>query len=748
MEHTDRISELYKGEIFTPETQTVARERIHWICDRVEGRKVVDIGCSQGIVSILLARKGFEVVGVDTDAKAIEYAKADRAKEPAAVQERLTFVEGDIYDIDLPENGIDTVIMGEFLEHLVGPQEAINRAYALLSDGGRLIVTTPFGLLRAPDHKQTFYVASLYKMIQPLFVITEAVIIGRYLCLVCDRRRSVVQSQIDSIDLSLVEMAEHQFEQRELALTEERDARVKDSARLKSDLSTARAQLNTHKKETTRLQTELAKEKRKTQALRDSLSFRLGSALVRPVARPGRFVIRITYRLLRRSPEWLKRYLLGAANRNNVLSSLAAFGATAADYRGARRDGSSSGRSGGLAEREIVQQLSMEPDLPEQADLFRSYLQRFREVAVSRTGYPLVLISSGNKRIGEANRANRCMMFATELAAAGVPVIYVYYRFRGARDFSRYSGGHLIQMPNDFFHAWAGSIAAWNHQGDRLFLCSIPDIHSVAEIGVFTHRGWKVVYEVRDDWEEFHKAGVGKWYDSAYEGFLCKQADCVTAVSCTLRDKMISLGTHPDRTFIVPNGLTRAFLEGSGPSFTRRRSGYRGDGTIGYFGHLTENWFNWKLLCKVASRRKDRRFEIIGFGAPKDLKTPSNVVLLGEKTHDEIIDIASRWSVAMIPFKNGKLAEGVDPIKIYEYLALGLPCVSCWMPQIEEYPLVFTYRDDSEFGKTLDRVLDYSPSEADWELAQAFVSASTWDRRVWETLRLAGINASVLQRMV
>ncbi len=329
MEHTDRISELYKGEIFTPETQAVARERIHWICDRVEGRKVVDIGCSQGIVSILLARKGFEVVGVDTDAKAIEYAKADRAKEPAEAQERLTFVEGDIYDVGLPEHGFDTAIMGELLEHLVGPQEAINRAYALLSDGGRLIITTPFGLLRAPDHKQTFYVASLYKMIQPLFVITGALIIGRYLCLVCERRRSVVHRQIDSIDLSLVEMAEHQFEQRELALTEERDARAKDTAKLKSELNTARAelktaraQLNTYKKETARLQTDLAKERRKLQQIRNSLPYQLGNALLRPVRRPGRFALRVAYRVAARSPKWVRGIIVKATSTSKMLAAL------------------------------------------------------------------------------------------------------------------------------------------------------------------------------------------------------------------------------------------------------------------------------------------------------------------------------------------------------------------------------------------------------------------------------------------
>ena len=145
METGDRISELYKGEISSEQSQSMARQRIHWICEQVEGQKVIDIGCSQGIASILLARGGFEVVGVDISANAIEYANSERAKEPPEVQQRLAFIRDNIYDFDLPDREFHTAIMGEFLEHQVRPDKAIPRAYELLVDEGTLIVTVPFG---------------------------------------------------------------------------------------------------------------------------------------------------------------------------------------------------------------------------------------------------------------------------------------------------------------------------------------------------------------------------------------------------------------------------------------------------------------------------------------------------------------------------------------------------------------------------------------------------------------------------
>ena len=213
MKSSDRISEGYYGLVFSEEVQSEARQRVHWMCRRAEGKKVIDIGCSQGIVSILLAREGFEVVGVDIDDKTIEYANSDRAKEPPEVQQRLTFLRDDIYGVDLPDREFQTAIMGEFLEHQVRPDKAIPRAYELLVDDGKLIITVPFGLFESSDHKQTFYMASLYKLIYPYFVVSEFEIIGKHLCLLCKKREVVLERQMDSIDLALVERAEQEFQQ-------------------------------------------------------------------------------------------------------------------------------------------------------------------------------------------------------------------------------------------------------------------------------------------------------------------------------------------------------------------------------------------------------------------------------------------------------------------------------------------------------------------------------------------------------
>ena len=151
------------------------------------------------------------------------------------------------------------------------------------------------------------------------------------------------------------------------------------------------------------------------------------------------------------------------------------------------------------------------------------------------------------------------------------------------------------------------------------------------------------------------------------------------------------------------------------------------DMIVGYFGHLTSSWFDWDALKEIAKIRSKIIFEIIGHSEPKDLKLPENIILLGPKNHAQINNIAARWSAAIIPFKTGPLADAVDPIKIYEYLSLGLPTVSFSMPQIDGYPETETANDVESFVKSLDRAIK---RKTDQKILDNWLQKNRWEDRV------------------
>ncbi|MBP2233686.1 2-polyprenyl-3-methyl-5-hydroxy-6-metoxy-1,4-benzoquinol methylase/spore maturation protein CgeB [Sinorhizobium kostiense] len=154
----DRISDVYKGGLWSRRLTLIAQRRIDWICDQVQGNSVLDVGCSQGIASVLLARRGFTVTGIDVSENAIEYALEDKAKESADVQARLDFALCAIEDFK-SDVRFDNVILGEVLEHQIDPAAFIEVAVRHLEVNGRLIVTTPFGFQPYPDHKSQLFPA-------------------------------------------------------------------------------------------------------------------------------------------------------------------------------------------------------------------------------------------------------------------------------------------------------------------------------------------------------------------------------------------------------------------------------------------------------------------------------------------------------------------------------------------------------------------------------------------------------------
>lgn len=189
MPNHDRINELYRGEIWGPEVQEAARERIHWMCSQATGR-VLDVGCSQGIASIIVAREGLRAVGIDHEISRPVHATRDLAREEIWVRRRVDFLAADGRNLPFADGSFDTVLLGEVLEHLVLPDSLLEELARVLVPGGRLVVTTPMGYHPYHDHKATFYPASLIRLVGRHFRIAGVEATERYLRLLALRQEA------------------------------------------------------------------------------------------------------------------------------------------------------------------------------------------------------------------------------------------------------------------------------------------------------------------------------------------------------------------------------------------------------------------------------------------------------------------------------------------------------------------------------------------------------------------------------
>ncbi len=124
--------------------------------------RVLELGCGEGYLSGLLSRRGHEVTGVDLNPPKIQTARR--------VHPNVTFHEGDIRTVQLPDAPYDTVVLAEVLEHVTEKpgQEILVRAWSLVAPGGRLVVSVPNeNLIPHTNHLRQFDLEGLCTLLAP-----------------------------------------------------------------------------------------------------------------------------------------------------------------------------------------------------------------------------------------------------------------------------------------------------------------------------------------------------------------------------------------------------------------------------------------------------------------------------------------------------------------------------------------------------------------------------------------------------
>ena len=115
-EDRGRWDELYgtKNYVFGTEPSAFLKRYVHLL---PVGR-ALDIGMGEGRNAVFLARLGFDVAGLDISSMAL--AKARKLAQERGV--RITTIQADLSQYDLPENVYDVVININFLDRALIPK--------------------------------------------------------------------------------------------------------------------------------------------------------------------------------------------------------------------------------------------------------------------------------------------------------------------------------------------------------------------------------------------------------------------------------------------------------------------------------------------------------------------------------------------------------------------------------------------------------------------------------------------------
>ncbi len=98
----------------------------------VKGR-VLDVGANQGQNVEYLIRRGYDVVGIEPNRRAVAVCRA----------KGLPVLPGTLEDNPFAPESFDTVILSQVFEHLTDPMRSLNSAFRLLRSGGCIVLLTP-----------------------------------------------------------------------------------------------------------------------------------------------------------------------------------------------------------------------------------------------------------------------------------------------------------------------------------------------------------------------------------------------------------------------------------------------------------------------------------------------------------------------------------------------------------------------------------------------------------------------------
>ena len=572
--------------------------------------------------------------------------------------------------------------------------DLLPRVHRALKDDGLLLIALPYGAWPAPA-SGAVYLSSARRLLEPHFAVTDIAVIGPFVAAAGTRRAAPVVPAFPTLDVD--EQAFNAHERRLVARIEE----------LGRELKVSGARYRSLRERQDKVESELARATRDLADARRTLArlSSLGPLRWLPFPR-GRASFR------HEGAGEPAPAILSPETNDAPAGRFAAAGAPSAAAQPAT---TSTGTQPALATPAQAPLAQASPD-------WRAHLDaRFADwltMARSAPGDEIVVMFSGTTFVQE-HRGNRPIRLTNVYLDRTCPVFFNYFRWRDTEPLPDHPDRNLFQSPIDATPGYLDRLLTADFGRKRkIFFASFPHEIMVRYLTLAAQHGWVTVYDARDDWEEFAKVGMAKWYHPGYERYVLTHADLVTAVSRPLARKLTAL---TGRTVVVnPNGLDARFPLPEGGRVVGASP------VVGYFGHLTDKWFDWPLLIATAQRYPDYRFELAGHQAPT-LKLPSNVELLGLLAHNEIAERSRRWLVAIIPFKNGPLTDAVDPIKIYEYLHLGLPVLTTYFPQCRDYPGTVITEGRDEFVDQLAQLVNAPPSRAG---VSTWLEANTWERRV------------------
>lgn len=239
------------------------------------------------------------------------------------------------------------------------------------------------------------------------------------------------------------------------------------------------------------------------------------------------------------------------------------------------------------------------------------------------------------------------------------------------------------------------------------------------------------VYDLIDEWDS--ELGHG-WYGPRIERRVAGRSDILVASAPRLQ-RYLRQRMGRDTT-LLPNAYNdRVFHDG----VARERPADLPAGPVAiYVGSLWGSWMDWHLIEMAAKALPDIAFVFVGDHRTEGAGLPANCHFLGLKAQRDLPAYLQHSAVALLPWKDDRITQATSPLKVYEYVAMGLRVVSPPLEPLSGIPGVVHAPDPRSYVKAIRTSMDASLSAEERQQMAAYAAEHSWSRRVDTLIALIG----------
>jgi glycosyltransferase involved in cell wall biosynthesis len=159
---------------------------------------------------------------------------------------------------------------------------------------------------------------------------------------------------------------------------------------------------------------------------------------------------------------------------------------------------------------------------------------------------------------------------------------------------------------------------------------------------------------------------------------------------------------------------------------------------IVFVGAIAAKKLDFELVLAIARARREWSLALvgpIGLGDPETdvsaLAGEPNIHLLGSREHRDLPAVLRGAAIGLIPYRRSRLTASIFPMKVYEYLAAGLPVVATGLPALEGVGSVSLLDGAEAAIEAIEQALAEDTAERRHARSTA-VRAYSWEARLAE----------------